>query len=85
MTPVDERRDQPRSTSSGEVQLLIGPLSIPGRLADWSSDGIRVEHMYAALASGQIVRIFLRGDVRTAKAVWSKIGDEGVETGFRFL
>lgn len=84
----DDRRTEPRFKASGVVRLLIGgpkALSIPGRILDISQHGMRVEHMYAALTSGLLLQIESGDDQYTARAVWSRIKDDGVETGFYLL
>jgi hypothetical protein len=84
----DDRRAEPRFKASGEVRLLIGgpqALSVPGRVLDISQHGMRVKHMYAALTSGLLLQIESGGNQFTARAVWSRIKDDGVETGFYIL
>lgn len=84
----DERRSEPRFKASGEVSLLIGgpqELAIPGRIMDVSQHGMRVEHMYAALTSGTMVEIQSATANHTARVVWNRIKDDGVESGFYLL
>lgn len=85
---TDDRRAEPRFRASGEVHLLIGGpqrLAVPGKILDVSQHGMRVEHMYSALASGAILEI-QSGDTKyTARVVWNRIKDDGVESGFYLL
>lgn len=84
----DERRKEPRIPATGEVRLLIGGpqnLSIPGKILDVSLHGMRVEHMYAALASGTMLQLESGTTTYTARVVWSRIRNDGVESGFYLL
>jgi hypothetical protein len=80
-----DRRMEPRFEVSGEVRLIVNHLYVPGRLLNLSDHGMRVEHMYSALTSGQVLQVQVQGQVRTAKVVWSRIREEGVQTGFYLL
>ena len=82
---ADDRRSEPRFVASGEVHMLIDgpqPLTIPGRVLDVSQHGMRIEHMYAALASGMILQIEAGPSKYTARVVWNRIKSDGVESGF---
>lgn len=85
---TDDRRSEPRFKASGEVRLLIGgpqAIAIPGRILDVSQHGMRVEHMYAALTSGTMIQIESGSAEYTARVVWNRIKDDGVESGFYLL
>jgi len=84
----DERRGEPRFSASGSVRLLIGDpqtVAIPGRILDVSQHGMRVEHMYPALTSGTMIQIESGSTSYTARVVWNRIKDDGVESGFYLL
>jgi glyoxylate utilization-related uncharacterized protein len=66
-----DRRIEPRYAAHGEVRLLLG-----------GAQNMRVEHMYAALASGQSVTLRIGADSHPARVVWNRIKDDGVESGF---
>ena len=85
---TDDRRTEPRFAASGEVRIVLNnpqPLAIPGRILDVSQHGMRVEHMYAALTSGTILQIESGSAQYTARVVWNRIKDDGVESGFYLL
>ena len=85
---VDDRRGEPRFHATGEVRLVIGgpqALSIPARILDVSQHGMRVEHMYAALTSGILLQIESGTAQFTARVVWNRIKDDGVESGLYLL
>lgn len=87
-TEADDRRHEPRFQATGEVRLLIGEpqqLSIPGRILDVSQHGMRVEHMYSALVSGAMLEIQTSTQTYTARVVWNRIKNDGVESGFYLL
>ena len=85
---TDERRSEPRFPASGEVRLVLShphAVAVPGRILDVSQHGMRVEHMYAALTSGTILQIESGAAQLTARVVWNRIKDDGVESGFYLL
>ena len=85
---TDDRRTEPRFPASGEVRLVINnpqSLAIPGRILDVSQHGMRIEHMYAALTSGTILQIDSGTTQCTARVIWNRIKDDGVESGFYLL
>lgn len=85
---ADDRRGEPRFHATGEVRLVIGgpqALSIPARILDVSQHGMRVEHMYPALTSGMLLQIESDTAQFTARVVWNRIKDDGVESGFYLL
>jgi len=82
---ADDRRTEPRFEANGMVVLRVEKVSIPGRLLDVSEHGMRIEHMYAALASGMVLEVEREGARRTARVIWNRIKNEGVESGFYLL
>jgi hypothetical protein len=82
---ADDRRTEPRFEASGRVLLRVDKVAIPGRLLDVSEHGMRVEHMYAALASGMVLEVERDGARQTARVIWNRIKNEGVESGFYLL
>lgn len=85
---TDDRRSEPRFPASGEVRLIINApqlLSVPARILDVSQHGMRVEHMYPALASGMMLQIESGTGQFTARVVWNRIKNDGVESGFYLL
>lgn len=85
---TDERRQEPRFRATGDVNLIVGgptALAVPGRIVDVSQHGMRVVHMYAALTSGTMLKIESGSEVYTARVVWNRISEDGVESGFYLL
>ncbi len=88
VTEADDRRGEARFSATGEVRLVIdGPqaISIPARILDVSQHGMRVEHMYAALTTGMLILIDSGSTQFTARVVWNRIRNDGVESGFYLL
>ncbi|MBM3787915.1 MAG: PilZ domain-containing protein [Acidobacteria bacterium] len=85
LSPVDDRRTEPRFAANGVVTLYVDKTSVRGRMTDVSEHGMRVEHMYAELSSGMILELETGGTRRTARVVWNRIRNEGVESGFYLL
>jgi hypothetical protein len=85
---TSDRRSEHRYQASGKVYLVIDgsqPISVPGRLLDCSQHGMRIQHMYPALTSGTMLKIEAAGQTYTARVVWNRINEEGVESGFYLL
>lgn len=81
----DDRRSEPRVKTSGEVRLSIcgtQKLEIPGRVLDLSAHGMRAEHMYPALTPGMMLEVQYGPQQYSARVVWNRIKEDGVETGF---
>lgn len=84
-----DRRTEPRQPAEGEVQLRQsyspGVPGIPfvGRLIDVASNGFRARHNRFTLCSGELVEFAFQGQRGLARAVWTRIVDDEVETGFR--
>jgi len=49
---------------------------------DYSTNGFRAEHPYAALHTGQEVEFQHPVAVGRARVMWNRIADDRVETGF---
>ncbi len=87
MTPAD-RRSERRYRGHGPLKLSFddpAPQEITGRLVDYSNNGFRAVHAYAALHTGQ--EVFFQHAVAGGKArvMWNRIADDRVETGFLVL
>jgi PilZ domain len=82
---VSDRRAETRVPADGVVTMRVDKIAVPGRVLDVSDHGMRVEHMYAALASGMVLEVETDGAKRTARVVWNRIKDDGVESGFYLL
>ena len=84
---TDEQRGEERRPAQGEVRLFMGdvPSEIRGRLLDTSHSGFRVAHSVATLRSGQIVGFEHSGSEGTARAIWTRIVGDCVESGFLIL
>jgi hypothetical protein len=83
-SPAD-RRVEARLPVRGEVRLrqtgvITGPFV--GRLLDLSTSGFRACHSRLTLASGDRVDFEFEGRSGVARAVWNRIMDREVETGF---
>jgi hypothetical protein len=88
-----EHRGEPREASAGAICLMLpdlgaksGPSEVQGRVVDHSANGFRVEHTFAGLSCGQMVRCrFDDSSPRTARVVWTRVHGERVESGFFVL
>ncbi len=58
---------------------------ITGRLLDYSNNGFRAVHAYAALHAGQVVQFQHAVAGGKARVMWNRITDKRVETGFLVL
>jgi hypothetical protein len=81
-----ERRTEPRESAVGEVHLRPsqnagGPFV--GRLLDIANTGFRACHQRFALGSGDLVDFEYGGRTGLARAMWTRIVGDHVETGFR--
>jgi len=84
MTAAD-RRSESRHPIEGQLQFSFDDPArrdINGRLMDYSQNGFRAMHDYAALHTGQIVEFRHMLAVGKARVMWNRIADERVETGF---
>lgn len=83
-----DRRTEVREAANGDVTMWITSghrIAIPGRLLDVSEHGMRIEHMYSELASGAVLEVERNGEIRSARVIWNRIRNEGVESGFFLL
>ena len=83
-----ERRRERRTQARDVVYLVVGhprPQLVVGKLVDLSSSGFRAVHDHMRLAAGDSVQYFQTSSSGTAVAIWSRISDGSVETGFQIL
>jgi hypothetical protein len=84
--PAVEKRAEPREGGSGPVQLQPetshAPALVEGRLVDWSRGGFRAAHGCRSLQTGDVVHFQHDHGAGTARVVWLRIAQEGVEAGF---
>jgi hypothetical protein len=81
-----DRRIEPRHTAAGEVhlqQLNVRGAPFIGLLVDTAAAGFRARHHRFTLASGDLVDFEFDGHSGRARAMWTRIVDGQVETGFR--
>jgi hypothetical protein len=85
---ASDRRTERRYSGHGPLTLSFedpSPLEITGRLVDYSQNGFRAVHAYAALHTGQVVQFQHAIAGGQAKVMWNRIADDRVETGFLIL
>ena len=84
--PVERRKEQ-RGSASGRVLLAFEDpeVKVPGELRDTSVSGLRVEHQYTDVRSGQFVRILSDGDERMARVMWNRRSGNSVESGLMLV
>jgi len=83
-SPAD-RRTEARHPADGPLKFTFddaGHQEISGRLLDYSKNGFRAVHTYAALATGQVVRFQHVIAAGRARVMWNRIADDRVESGF---
>jgi len=83
-SPAD-RRSETRHPADGPLRFSFedaGYQEIDGRLLDYSKNGFRAAHTYAALATGQIVKFQHVIAAGRARVMWNRIADDRVESGF---
>lgn len=87
--PSHERRAEPRHSASGPVRLrqVSSPMAehFEGRLLDTAASGFRVRHKRLSLASGEVVHFEFGSRSGCARVVWTRIVNQGAETGFHIL
>ena len=82
---ASERRAEPRRAASGTVQLKPSrPLGecFQATLLDVSKQGFRARHDNLGMASGDLVAFAFEDRQGLAQAMWTRILDGEVETGF---
>lgn len=88
MTPNNNRRKEERRPANGAVRLVLSepfPMTIVGELMDVSKSGFRVSHQNSTLGTGVEVRYSHLQDKGRARAMWTRITGDRVETGFLIL
>lgn len=82
---VSEKRREERRPAEGGVRVRFADpqaIEIQGRLMDVSTSGFRMAHDYTPLTAGQVVQFSHVEASGEARAVWTRITAESVETGF---
>ena len=82
---IREKRRESRRRAQGVVQVRFAnprPTKIKGRLIDISPSGFRMAHDETSLAAGIIVDFSHSEGSGRARAMWNRIVDRKVETGF---
>jgi hypothetical protein len=80
-----DRRSERRYEGHGPLKLSFddpSPQEITGQLMDYSTNGFRAVHAYAALHTGQVVEFQHSVAVGKARVMWNRIAGDRVETGF---
>jgi hypothetical protein len=80
-----DRRSERRYKGQGPLKLSFddpAPQEITGQLMDYSMNGFRAVHAYAALHTGQVVDFQHWVAVGKARVMWNRIAGDRVETGF---
>jgi len=80
-----DRRSERRYRGQGPLKLSFddpSPQEVVGRLVDYSKNGFRAVHEYAALHTGQVVDFEHAIAGGKARVMWNRIADDRVETGF---
>jgi len=81
-----ERRTEPRQLAAGEVNLrqsYAPGTPFVGHLMDIAATGFRARHDRLTLGSVGLVDFAFEGHSGVARAVWTRIVNDHVETGFR--
>jgi hypothetical protein len=80
-----DRRSERRYRGQGPLKLSFddpAPQEITGQLMDYSTNGFRAVHAYAALHTGQVVDFQHSVAVGKARVMWNRIAGDRVETVF---
>ncbi len=84
-----ERRREARRTASGPVVLTLldplQPFTVHGSLLDVSGHGFRAAHNFPGLTCGQEVGFEHQGRRGRARVAWTRVTQEGIESGFFVL
>lgn len=84
-----EKRREARRAASGPVDLTVNdplrPLTLRASLLDVSDHGFRAAHAFAGLTCGQEVGFEHQGRHGRARVAWTRVTEEGVESGFFIL
>jgi hypothetical protein len=82
---ASDRRSEQRYRGQGPLKLSFDDPSrqeITGQLMDYSANGFRAMHAYAALHTGQVVDFEHAVADGKARVMWNRIAGDRVETGF---
>ena len=85
---IAENRRELRRPGQGLVEVrweIPSRQEVSGKLVDVSSGGFRMAHTCAALTAGTLVEFSHQEARGNARAVWSRLLGETVETGFLVL
>ncbi|MFZ5926731.1 MAG: hypothetical protein ACOYX1_04695 [Acidobacteriota bacterium] len=84
-----EKRREARRVASGPVKLVLQESFeariVHGSLLDISDHGFRAAHGFSGLTSGQDVVFEHEGRHGRARVAWTRVTQEGVESGFFLL
>lgn len=84
-----EKRREDRRAASGPVKLVLHeslePLIVQGSLLDISAHGFRAAHSFSGLTCGQDVVFEHEGRQGRARVAWTRVTQDGVESGFFVL
>ena len=86
--PGMERRKEPRSPASGEIELTISEpkaVTVQGQLMDISPGGFQVSYMSDALRPGQEVAFAHAAGSGKARVMWTRVIPGWVSSGFFVL
>lgn len=86
--PDDERRSSERRPAWGDVFLYLdvrGLSPVVAQLIDTSSSGFRAAHSLAVLAPGREVCFRHSLASGTARAMWTRIEGNSIQSGFLIL
>lgn len=82
---MNRRRDE-RHDATGPVSLTAEPGQVcAGDLVDVSEHGFRARHSLTVLCSGDVVQFAYAGRAGHATVAWTRISEQGVESGFFIL
>lgn len=88
MSPHERRHEQRREVrrqAAGAVRVRFSnpqPMEIEGRLMDVSASGFRMAHSCPSITAGQVVEFSHFEATGEAQAMWNRIMEDRVETGF---
>ncbi len=84
--PVERRKEKRKSTSGRVVLAFEDPeVQVPGELKDVSVSGLRVEHQYTEVRSGQFVRVISDDDEKVARVMWNRRSATIIESGLMLV
>lgn len=84
-----EKRREARRVANGPVKLVVleslDARTVHGSLLDISDHGFRAAHGFAGMTCGQEVAFEHEGRCGRARVAWTRVTQEGVESGFFLL